>query len=62
MSDSLDKVLRFALLTTFLDYRINQDLFGKEFRFMEPAISASEVFASAVVQKEKSMIFLAPFS
>lgn len=60
MADSLDKLYRFGLIIIFLDYRINQDLFRKKFTVMEPANTASEVFMSAIVLKEKSMIFLAP--
>ena len=40
---------------------INQDLFREKFTFMEPAITASEIYDSANVLKEKFMIYLVLF-
>lgn len=60
MADCLDKRYRFGLIIIFSNYRIKLDLFRKELTFMEPADTASKVFMSATVQKEKSMIFSAP--
>jgi hypothetical protein len=61
MSDSLDKSFRFTLIIIFLDYRINLDLLGEKFTFMEPAITASHAYISANALSGRFMIYLALF-